>query len=105
MSIANDNIRPDIQLGMIAEGCHLHIGTVVSIDRPGDYVVIESLFDGVERGCSLLSCGVEVQTPEQIEKKIARFKEGGMNALVEDYEKEMDAWEEAQKEKFNRPFP
>ena len=80
------NLRTDIQVGMIAEDCALHIGEVIECDPIEGNVRIRSMFDGVERGCDLYRCGVVAQTSEEIATKMALYKEGGMPALVKYYE-------------------
>lgn len=80
-----ENIRTDIQVGMIAEDCALHIGVVTFCDPQADDVRIKSLFDDVERSCSLYHCGVVAQTPEQVELKTHLWWTGGMKALSDYY--------------------
>lgn len=81
-----ENIRTDVQVGMIAEDCSFHIGEVLECDPQSGEVSIRSMFDGVVRHCDLYHCGVEVQTPADIEKKTALYKEGGIRALFNLYE-------------------
>lgn len=83
---SNESQRPDIQTGVIAEDCSLHIGEVTHVDWIKDECIIKSMFDGVERHCSLRHCGVVVQTTEDVVKKTALYNKGGIDALVELYE-------------------
>lgn len=73
--------RPELQIGVVVEGCSLHVGPITKIDRDGDYVTHRSLFDGVERGCSMRHCGVIVMSQEDIDKRMKLWNDGGLNAL------------------------
>lgn len=81
-----ENPRTDIQVGMIAEDCSLHIGEVLECDPQSGDVRIKSMFDGQIRYCDLYHCGVVAQTPEEIELKTKLYREGGKEALTKHYE-------------------
>ena len=85
-----DDVRTDIRVGMIAEDCALHIGEVIKCDILNDEVIIKSMFDGVERRCSLYNCGVVAQTAEEIELKKRLYAEGGMKSLSDYYHSQCD---------------
>lgn len=84
------DLRTDVQVGMIAEDCSLHIGEVLECDPYEGNVRIKSMFDGVERSCDLYHCGVIVQTPEDIAKKTVLYNEGGMAALSKLYQESFE---------------
>lgn len=73
--------RPELQLGVMVEGCSLHVGPIVKIDRKDDYVMHKSLFDGVERGCSMSHCGVVVMSQEDVDVRMKLWNDGGLEAL------------------------
>jgi hypothetical protein len=58
---------------------------MIVCDPVEDICVIKSMFDGVERHCSLYHCGVVVQTPEDVELKKRLYAEGGMKAISKHY--------------------
>jgi hypothetical protein len=78
-------MRTDIEVGMIIEGCNLHIGEVVSCDPKIGDVTYVSMFDGVTYNCDLYHCGVYQLDEEEIKRKITIFREGGMAAIAKLY--------------------
>lgn len=84
---ARRGVRKDVNVGDVAEGCDLHIGHVLEVNRENGDVVIQSLFTGKIGNCDLYHCGVVTQTTKQIKQKLDLFNAGGIKAIK-------DLWEE-----------
>lgn len=78
-------MRTDINVGMLIEGCNLHIGHVTEVDPQEDYVHFKSVFDGQTYNCSLNSCGVYELTTEEAQVRVRLYQQGGMEALSNFY--------------------
>lgn len=83
-------LRPELQIGVIVEGCSLHVGPIVKIDRDDNYLCYRSLFDNVERGCSMTHCGVDVMTQDDVDLRMKLWQDGGQKALNQYYEESCD---------------
>lgn len=75
-------LRPELQLGVIVEGCNLHIGPIIEIDRENDNLVFESIFvPGLKQHCSLIHCGVAVMSCADIVLRKRLWSIGEQKAL------------------------
>lgn len=78
---ARRGVRKDVNVGDVVEGCDLHIGHVLEVNRENGDVVIQSLFTGKVGNCDLYHCGIVVQTTKQIIQKLDLWNTGGKPAI------------------------
>ena len=75
------DVRKDVNVGDVAEGCDLHIGLVTAVDRHSGDLTIKSFFTGKSGNCDLYHCGVVVQSAKQIKQKMDLYNAGGIEAI------------------------
>lgn len=92
-----------LKIGTIFETCGCDVARVVSIDPNRDDIVYESLTHGGQGSCSLIHCGPLPLRPEAIQRRLAIYKQGGMEALFRRYftedggmtEQDYDEWKQS----------
>lgn len=70
------------KVGDIVERCDYHIGPIVEMPEGGDWILVKSLFDGKERGCSILNCGVRHVPPDEVELLKSIYNEKGIDGIL-----------------------